>query len=338
MKKSRYGRIRKLADKKYLWNFLKWILVSYLSVVFVNRVYKSSVVEESEPFDSSSRTGQVLPLKNIDEIQELPESLISLKSVPAMYCSIPKTNCRTLKKLIRKREGFSDWDDSSKIHSNNGLSFLSRDRSLNYSINLLKDKNIFKFIVVRNPFARLISAYENKINSPTLDHRLTFRRKLVQECPGILGDYKEDSESFISFSKFVRCITSVDDPKENEDHWRSQTSLCGLDYIEYNQVLAVESFSEDILQLLYKLGWRKERKLFQLWRKPVLRKRIAEYYKSEDIRLVLDHYKDDFRILGYPTTPSGSIGFYSNSGHLQERYNIKKFSLRRMYATNLLLI
>lgn len=320
--KSKMNKLKPI--KKFSWKYYAFIGLFLVSLNFIFSKHGTADTHNSESSFPRFRIAQISPPKSLDDLPEIPINLISLEMHPIMYCYVPKANCRSMKRLLRKQEGFSDWKDTSKIHVNNGLKMLASDRSFNESVKLLRDEKIFKFVIVRDPYARLISAYENKIWSRSPEQQVKYREILVKECPQHITVDQTSFESELSFSQFVRCVTSVEKSDFNDMHWRSQSRLCGLEYIKYDKVLTIESFPEDVMELLNRLGWRKDRRIFKLWRKPVLELRTAKYFNDEDVKLVQKHYKEDFEILGYPTNPTGMIGFYSNVEHLIARYGIAK--------------
>ena len=230
---------------------------------------------------------------------------IVLRSQAVAYCSVPKINCSNMRMLMRKREGFSNWCNRSFIHANSGL--LSASMMPDESVQtVLYGSEYYRFYISRNPFARLVSAYENKINRKGTDNSKLFKGMLRNECPGLtLGE-------FISFSEFVECVTSAKATNMNDPHWRPQCDLCRLDAIKYDKIISLENIKEDIRDLFEDLGWENDIDTLMLDTKPSGSKAIKSYYSDLDIERVLKYYADDFKFLNYSHTPTGNIEFYSS--------------------------
>lgn len=229
-----------------------------------------------------------------------------------MYCYIPKNACSRFKPLMRKREGYADWKDPGKVHGKNGLQrlmWLSRPRA----VDRLRDPGFKKFVVVRDPFSRLISAYQNKVATPWPDQRADFWNKhLRKECPGMIDSMKMPVEGpLLTLENFLKCLMSHDAVEESNEHWRPQTDLCGLDHIPYDRYLHLESLATDVVDLLDTLHWKENVTAFQMNRDPVYSRELESYFSPESLKLTLEYYTSDFEVLGYPREPSGKIDFYS---------------------------
>jgi len=83
-----------------------------------------------------------------------------------LYCPIPKAANSNWKYLLRQLEGYGDYANLSKLHAPalSGLRYLS-DYSAGEAAALLADPAYTKFVFVRDPYTRLLSAYMDKIAS-----------------------------------------------------------------------------------------------------------------------------------------------------------------------------
>lgn len=83
-----------------------------------------------------------------------------------LYCPIPKAANSNWKYLLRRLEGYGDYANLSKLHTPalSGLRYLS-DYSAGEAAALLGDPTYTKFVFVRDPYTRLLSAYMDKIAS-----------------------------------------------------------------------------------------------------------------------------------------------------------------------------
>ncbi|PXF48490.1 Carbohydrate sulfotransferase 11 [Gracilariopsis chorda] len=229
-----------------------------------------------------------------------------------MYCYIPKNACSRFKPLLRKREGFADWADAHKIHGKNGLQRLQW-LSRKLAIERLSDTAVRKFVVVRDPFSRLVSAYQNKLASPWPDQRADFWNKhLRQECPSLIASTPMPSQGpLMSLESFLHCLLSNDNTQPSNEHWRPQTELCALDHIQYNYYLHLETLADDAHALLQNLNWHENLTAFQIHRSPVYSRNLSDFFSDRALQLALQYYKRDFELLPYQTVPAGTIHFYS---------------------------
>lgn len=291
------------------------VLVIFLKSFFSQ---KASSISDSNSSGSQTHSSSpdrwplIEPRRSLSDIPITPRNLYFLTREDVLYCYIPKNACSRFKRLLRKREGFMDWRDRSRIHGKNGLqrlSWLSRAQALDR----LSDDNVKKFVVVRDPFSRLVSAYQNKVATPWPDQRTDFWNKhLRKECPGMINTMTMPKEgSLLSLVEFLKCLLSSDNIEPSNEHWRPQTQLCGLDFIHYDIYLHLETLVEDVSRLMQQLSWRENTTELEMTRNPVFSKDLADYFDEESISLTLQYYAYDFDILKYPRVPSGRIDFYS---------------------------
>ncbi|KGF72522.1 hypothetical protein DO97_08260 [Neosynechococcus sphagnicola sy1] len=140
----------------------------------------------------------------------------------AIYSFIPKNACSTLRTTIAYANGcIRDKSDFNWIHKNNHtfsatLSELARAK--------------YTFTILRCPFARLVSAYLDKIVS-----RDTVAWNYID-----LHNRKIDIED-ITFDFFVRSM-SKPNIRDGDIHWRPQIDF--LVYEEYDDYFCLENFSK----------------------------------------------------------------------------------------------
>ncbi len=255
----------------------------------------------------------ITPRYTLDDLREIPRNLLYLTKENVQFCYIPKNACSALKPLLRKREGFSDWADPHMIHGKkNGLQrvqWLSREDAMER----LNDTHAYRFVVVRNPFSRLISAWQNKVAAPWPDQRADFwNQHLRRECPSIVDATTMPRDGpLMSLEQFLKCLNSEDTILPSNEHWRPQTELCGLDHVRYSRYVYLENFAPGVADVLKELQWNEDPAKFKIHRKAVYERPLASFFNQQTVDLTLQYYKLDFDILGYDLLPSGTIGFYS---------------------------
>src|SRR5262249_55429073 len=143
-----------------------------------------------------------------------------------LYYEVPKAACTSMKLLIHSLEQlspvkpFTGFDREVRrdmfIHSRQQFalkSLIDFDDQLQEYI--LTSADFLRFAIVRNPYTRLRSAWNDKILSCAPGfHYIYFQIK------GRLPD-GNDPHSFITFAEFVEAI-SKDDLLDCDSHWRLQ--------------------------------------------------------------------------------------------------------------------
>ncbi|CAN8076028.1 unnamed protein product [Agarophyton chilense] len=177
----------------------------------------------------------------------------------------------------------------------------------------LQDPYIYKFVVVRDPFSRLVSAYQNKVASPWPNQRADFWNKhLRAECPTLIQSTSMPAEGpLMSLETFLQCLLSNDNTEPSNEHWRPQTELCGLDHVRYHYYLRLESLASDAEALLNQLHWKENVTAFRMHRSPVYSRNLSDYFTDRALQLALQYYSQDFEVLPYSRVPTGTIDFYS---------------------------
>lgn len=134
-----------------------------------------------------------------------------------------------------------------------------------------KYKEYFKFVIIRNPWDRLVSCYENKV----------VEKRKFPSC------WDKD------FSHFVDYVASKNIEKCNK-HFRLQTKLFPVDQVDY--IGKFENFKEEFEYITDKIGISKP-ELIQ--KNKTVRKKYIDYYDDRTKEIVSKIYKPDIDLGGY---------------------------------------
>lgn len=184
---------------------------------------------------------------------------------------------------------------------------------LNHLLLLYRLNTYFKFLIVRDPFERLISAFKDKfvINprfEPWYKHDI---------APAIIRKYRKShrdtghATSGLRFEDFVRYLGDVDGRRrmdrqfgEHIIHWVTYVELCAPCEISYDVVGHHETLEQDAPHILRAAG------VDRLVTYPSIPPGITRYNRSKvenyfspiskrDIRRLYSRYQGDFQLFGY---------------------------------------
>lgn len=193
--------------------------------------------------------------------QPFASNIVVSETNKLMYCPIPKAASSNWKYLIRKLDGFPDYEDLSIAHDRNksSLRYLTDYSPLEVE-RLLADKQYFKFTFVRNPYMRLLSCYMDKFRNT--EGNYTSTKYIPFLADAFSWRYARSIDPFVaprpSFRSFIDAVFAAN-PQCMNHHWRPQTLLCGFDFIKYDFVGRMENLSTDARHVLQAIGHPEER-------------------------------------------------------------------------------
>ncbi|XP_069811733.1 carbohydrate sulfotransferase 11 isoform X1 [Dendropsophus ebraccatus] len=174
-----------------------------------------------------------------------------------IYCYVPKVACTNWKRVMMVLTGRGKYSDPMEIPAN--VAHVSSNlKTLNqYSIPEINHrlKNFMKFLVVREPFERLVSAYRNKF---TQKYNTSFHKrygtKIVRRQRKNATQEALHNGNDVKFEEFVAYLIDPHTQKEEpfNEHWQTVFSLCHPCHIHYDLIGKYETLEEDsnyVLQL-----------------------------------------------------------------------------------------
>ena len=237
-----------------------------------------------------------------------------------LYCSIPKVGCTNWKKVFVMMSGKYNVSRNITKPMNVHHERFMRNIGLQYLSDFTKDEIVhrihsyYKFLFVRNPLERILSAYRDKF---TQYNKYT---KYFQHKYGkfIIKKYRKNANKVslarghdVRFEEFVNYITDRPSNKEFNPHWAQYYRLCHPCKITYDFIGKMETLDMDAPYVMRK---------FQngTWPFPPppktqsqTRSALKRFYRripAENISKLVEVYKGDFILLEYdPTTLLKSI-------------------------------
>ncbi|XP_073446570.1 carbohydrate sulfotransferase 10 isoform X1 [Dendrobates tinctorius] len=228
-----------------------------------------------------------------------------------LFCQTPKVgNTQWKKVLIVLNGAFSSIEDIPENvvhdHEKNGLPRLS-----SYSRSDVQERlnSYFKFLIVRDPFERIISAYKDKfVRNPRFEP--WYKHNIAPVIIRKYRKYRTESRGGLQFQDFVRYLG---DPNhkfldlqfgDHIIHWVTYVELCAPCEINYNVVGHHETLEEDAPYILREAG------IDRLVSYPSIPPGITKYNQSKveyyfskvakrDIKRLYERFEGDFKLFGY---------------------------------------
>ncbi|XP_065267593.1 carbohydrate sulfotransferase 12 [Emys orbicularis] len=241
-----------------------------------------------------------------------------------IYCYVPKVACTNWKRvmivlsesLLDQGVPYRDPLDIPREHVHNSSTHLTFNkfwrRYGKFSRHLMKIKlkKYTKFLFVRDPFVRLISAFRSKFELENEEFYRRFAIPMLKLYSNHTNLPTSVSEAFraglkVSFPDFIQYLL---DPRTEKmapfnEHWRQVYRLCHPCQIDYDFVGKLETLNEDAAHLLQLL---KVDRLLHF--PPSYRNRTASSWEEDWFAKIplawrqqlYKLYEADFVLFGYP--------------------------------------
>jgi len=198
----------------------------------------------------SSITPSYLDHLIVDEINKL------------IYCFVPKvasTNWKRVLLALNLKSNPFDSQINPLFIKGNESHVPKAFKTLNqYNITEIAHKLRYymKFMFVRHPYERLLSAYRNKLEHTYSDYfRNRFGRKIVKQLRQNPTNESLEKGHDVTFSEFLIYITTLntsDHKKEFNEHWRPIYDLCLPCLVDYDLIGKYETLHNDAQLVLWK--------------------------------------------------------------------------------------
>ncbi|XP_051581202.1 carbohydrate sulfotransferase 14-like [Myxocyprinus asiaticus] len=217
-----------------------------------------------------------------------------------LYCYVPKVACSNWKRVLKVLSGaLANVDIKVKMDHRTDLLFLSE-----FSPDEIRHRlqHYFKFLFVREPMARLLSAYRNKFGEiEAYQHK--YGAEIIRRYrEGYTNDEKIVGND-VTFTEFVRYLLD-EDPERMNEHWMPIYNLCQPCAIEYNFIGTYERLERDAAYVLERVGAPQHVRFpeRQTWYKPVTKETLHYYLctvPQKILKELLPKYILDFSLFGY---------------------------------------
>lgn len=218
----------------------------------------------------------------------LMRSLYLHSTQPLLYVSNAKVACSTFKKSIWQSTSPESFDKTSKPHDRIRGPFVPNLRQIAQN-NMARLREASIFTVVRNPYSRFLSAYQDKILRDPRDPHVW---KALQTRYGFKGSARP------SIQKILHCLRA-DDPHFVDQHFSPQALNLSWGAIDYDFVGHLENMqpTADFLA-----GHGITIHSFTKHQTGAENK-VQEALAPADVTLIQQLFEEDFEIFGYDLDP-----------------------------------
>nr|XP_047926898.1 carbohydrate sulfotransferase 13 isoform X1 [Anser cygnoides] len=176
-----------------------------------------------------------------------------------LYCYVPKVACTNWKRVMMVLTGQGKYRDPLEIPANEAHVSSNLRTLSEYSIPEINHRlrSYLKFIFVREPFERLVSAYRNKF---TRSYNTAFHKrygtKIIRRHRQEPSDRALERGDDVRFEEFVYYLLDPRTQREEpfNEHWERVHSLCHPCIVHYDVVGKYETLVEDANYILQLVG------------------------------------------------------------------------------------
>lgn len=164
-------------------------------------------------------------------------------------------------------------------------------------------KSYFKFVFVRHPFDRLVSAYRNKFNNSlnTVFPEI-YGRQIIRNYRPNADNASLSTGQNVTFEEFLRFAIDTHPAKQNE-HWQVYDYLCSFCAVNYDFIGNYETLDSDARFVLNRIGGRH----ISFPKAPPVRSHVwtgvFANLSRELVRQVWEKYSEDFEMFNYEYPP-----------------------------------
>ncbi|XP_024864285.1 carbohydrate sulfotransferase 12-like [Kryptolebias marmoratus] len=227
-----------------------------------------------------------------------------------IYCYIPKVACTNWKRVLYALNQGEPYPDlvsikSSTVHKQFKFTLLN-----DYSRTEIKAKlrHYTKFLFVRDPFVRLVSAYRDKFlrNDPYFYEN--YGRNMLRLYNNQPDPPKTEKAFRLgirpSFYNFIQYLLDPQTERSApfEPHWRQMHRLCHPCLIEYDFIGHQETLQDDAQELLKMLKLEDSITFPSAYENVTSHDSLLNWFRAvplEDRRKLYEVYEEDFRLFGY---------------------------------------
>ncbi|XP_002732245.2 carbohydrate sulfotransferase 14-like [Saccoglossus kowalevskii] len=249
----------------------------------------------------NDKTHQRLKTLPANERNVLTRQIIVNDQYRFLYCAVPKVACSNWKRVIRVLNGqWEKVDMGRKMDHRKGFRFLANysDDEIEYRL-----KHYYKFMFVRNPITRLLSAYRDKFTRTKVSFIERYGKKIAKKYRPLWEVTGNSSDIKITFGEFVKYL--IDTPTSLMDqHWRPMFEICQPCAVNYSFIGSIENLHNDVQTIFKDLSvqdlvqFPNIQTYYNVTTSSIIQEELAKI-SDEDLRQLISKYALDFATFAY---------------------------------------
>ncbi|XP_001631214.2 carbohydrate sulfotransferase 14 isoform X3 [Nematostella vectensis] len=259
----------------------------------VSRLRDACERDPYTPWESLTRTERQIALHHI---------LVNEKQ-NILYCYVPKVACSNWKRVITVLDGNASDTETIKAVNHEGFKRLSSFSAEEIRYRL---QNYYKFMFVRNPLDRLVSAYKDKLTGDNGYYFETYVKLMINKFRNKYEDTKAPPPGTkgATITEFFRYLTTTQLAAMDE-HWMPYNLLCQPCIFNYDFIGSMENLDEDAEEVLRLMNVndlvrfpRKQRMYTERAHNPSTAELLSQIPKTM-LRSIVHIYRRDFDLFSY---------------------------------------
>lgn len=217
-----------------------------------------------------------------------------------LYVCVPKCASTTIKAVLSELNGRAAVPPK-RLHSRRHTGLLPPAQvGLSDFYRLAISPDTLRFAFVRNPYARLVSAWADKFQNRPLVPGNSFIDLYLAHRAATDRPLSAGREQTLSFAQFIEFAVTTSD-RRIDAHWQLQDDLISMPGIALDFVGTVETFNEDFRRVLDHVGaHRRLREAISVHHNASCHYPWQDYYTDRLAARVYRAYERDFSRFGYP--------------------------------------
>ena len=185
--------------------------------------------------------------------KNLYEHLIVNEEHKVIYCIVPKVGCTQLKRIFLLLNGvYSSIEEATDIHNMTKHTLIC-DKKFSEKQREHMLKNFYKFMIVRDPLERIVSAYRNKFEGKTMQSMLPWLqaigKRIVEKYRYNNSDTDLQNVNSITFQEYIQNIIDTPSDELNE-HWMPYNNLCRPCDTHYDFIGSIDTLIRDTSHIM----------------------------------------------------------------------------------------
>ncbi len=230
-----------------------------------------------------------------------------------IYCAVPKVASTTMLKMLLTLRNDSDKYARRPVHTPRLWKHLSEYNTSNNSKRLVTH---FKFLFVREPFHRLLSAYKDKFFGKNRVYTNRLRQTIIKAYRPQDVETVGTKTNNVTFTEFLKYIVTSSNYLARNPHWRKYQHLCFPCTFKFDFIGHFETLADDAPYMLKKAGID-DRVAFPPLRSSRADSDFMTYYSQvprDIISKLGEAFRSDFEMFGYlfPGQLGILLGNYTN--------------------------